>query len=417
MIPLLVAGTIAALCTAYAGAAHAQPAPVRQVTIGRNAEFRVNGKPFLPVMVWVPGEEHFAAIAEANVNTIGGYPGDDAAGMAAYAQTAWRHGFYFVAGCDAKLIAAPNLLGWFQGDEPDLARTDRAADGSVGRTYPRATTGEMLSAYRAIRAIDTTRPVFMTLTAAFMRDDSTWDQALKERMYPSLLQACDVVGFDTYPIFGTGTPGRLRDVANGTAELRALAGPHKPVYAWIETNRGSQWMTPSKQPDVKPEHTRAEVWMALIQGARAIGYFTHKWFDPDGTANYSSFAPTAEMRSELKRLNAQLTRLAPALLADPARADVKMRLSGDLPCHLKATRHDGSLYIFAQNTDLGEDAVKLRQFDPISPRSGRATFIVEGLRAGTRIEVVDEDRTLTTEAGGFSDGFGPLAEHVYRIRQ
>jgi hypothetical protein len=30
------------------------------------------------------------------------------------------------------------------------------------------------------------------------------------------------------------------------------------------------------QPDVKPEHTRAGVWMAIIRGATAIA-FTHKW--------------------------------------------------------------------------------------------------------------------------------------------
>jgi hypothetical protein len=32
------------------------------------------------------------------------------------------------------------------------------------------------------------------------------------------------------------------------------------------------------------------------------------------------------------------------------------------------------------------------------------------------VEVVDEGRRLTAQAGGFSDPFGPLAVHIYRIQ-
>jgi len=96
-----------------------------------------------------------------------------------------------------------------------------------------------------------------------------------------------------------------------------------------------------------------------------------------------------------------------------------MKLAGDgadLACHFKATLSDGSVWIFAQNIDLGPGAEKLRQFDPIKPRAGKAAFAVEGLKAGTRIEVVDENRTLTAEAGKFADDFAVLAEHIYTIK-
>ena len=49
-------------------------------------------------------------------------------------------------------------------------------------------------------------------------------------------------------------------------------------------------------------------------------------------------------------------------------------------------------------------------------RAGTATISVEGLKAGATVEVVDEARRLTAQAGRFSDAFEPLAEHVYRIR-
>ena len=555
--PVVLALAVAALLASCTAMAQGKVEQIRQVTIGRNAEFRVNGKPFLPIAVWLADPRYFGAIKGTNVNTLMGYAGESEPGkIVAYAEAAWAMGLYFVAPYDRglpaqdyrSLVSSPNLLGWIQDDEPDLTRTVSDADvapaahmrvnrrtpfaslvdgdtsswtviepvvggeftvrlkrpvtvqslavwqtiseglavakgvtflgdgkeilratlenrtgqqkldlkqpatfkeltlrftsqydlpGNQGyaslseveafddagndvllsrpRKEPRATPGEMRAAYRDIRAADHTRPVFMTLTSAFMRNDTTWDPARKEQMYPALAKAADVLGFDTYPISGSGFPGRLHDVADGTADLRALAGPGKPIYAWIETNKGSQWMTPSLQPDVRPEHTRAEVWMAIIQGAKAIGYFTHKWFDPDGTANYSSFAPSTEMQAELERLNDQLTRLAPAIVADPAGVRVQVSMSDDLLCHAKATEFGGALYIFAQNIDLGKEAATLRQFDPISPRSGKGTITVEGLKAGTEIQVVDENRTIKAEAGGFTDGFGPLAEHIYRI--
>ena len=124
------------------------------------------------------------------------------------------------------------------------------------------------------------------------------------------------------------------------------------------------------------------------------------------------------MMAELKRLNGQITRLSAAILAAPAREKIEMRLagtSGELSCHFKATSLDGAIYLFAQNTDLGKDAAKLQQFEPFSPRAGRATIAVEGLKAGTKIEVVDEARTITSEEGRFADDFAPLQEHIYRI--
>ena len=77
-------------------------------------------------------------------------------------------------------------------------------------------------------------------------------------------------------------------------------------------------------------------------------------------------------------------------------------LAGALACHQKATELDGSLYIFAQNIDPQN-------------RAGKATITVEGLPAGTAVQVVDENRAITSQAGQFTDDFAPLAEHVYRL--
>ncbi|NLX60016.1 MAG: hypothetical protein GXY74_13120 [Phycisphaerae bacterium] len=543
----------------WSGCAAAQEKlePIQKVEIGDNCELRVNGKPFLPIAVWLQDPKNFPAVREANINVVGGYywSKDEDSGLGGtksvseYGAKVWEAGFYFVAshmvdhlGSADDLKALPGLLAWIHDDEPDLPRTEtdanvapgkqmkvnagtpfaRIVDGvnhswtvlqplaggeftivpkepvtvvslavwptiseglavakemeflgdgklllkvtlenkkgqqkfslpepatfkeltvkvlseypgaqgwgsisevegfdaegrnlllSKPRTVPKMTVEEVARDYQLIKQTDPSRPVMMNLTAKFMKERQEYADEAKQAMYPGYIAHCDLVGFDIYPVYGYNMPNKIYWVADGVTELRALAGPKKPVYAWIETNRGSPWIKDySKQIDVRPEYTRAEVWMALIRGATGIAYFTHAW-QPE----YTQFAPKGEMLKELARLNAQLTRLAPAILAPAAKAKVAMTLSDDMACHVKATELDGALYIFAQNIDLGADAAKMKQGQDITPRGGKATITVEGLKAGATIEVVDEGRTITADDGSFSDEFKPLAEHVYKM--
>jgi hypothetical protein len=292
---------------------------------------------------------------------------------------------------------------------------------SPPRKEPRVSPEAIQAAYKATKAIDPAHPVFMNLTSAFMKDSKDYDQATKDRIYPEYAKGCDLLGFDIYPIYGTGEFGKLNHPALGTAEMRSFAKPGQPLYAFIETSRGSQWITPKNQPPVLPMHTRFETWGCIIRGAAGIAYFTHKWKDPDGKDNFMEFAPKEDkaMQAELKRLNGQITSLSAAILAEPAKAKIDMKLAADataLPSQFKATTLDGVTYVFAQNADLGPNPEKLKQFEPITPRAGKATISVEGLKAGTKIEVVDESRTITADEGKFSDDFAPLTEHVYKVK-
>jgi len=170
------------------------------------------------------------------------------------------------------------------------------------------------------------------------------------------------------------------------------------VFEFIETSKGSQWVDYEKQIAVLPMHTRSEVWMAIIRGATGIMYFTHAW-----RPKFNEFEPTEEMRAELKRLNAQITRLAPVIVADAAKEKVSVSFDGDLHGELMARSHDNSLYLFINNLDL-------------KWRGGRATIRMEGLKKGTPVEVVDEARELIADHESFSDDFAPLGVHIYRIQ-
>jgi len=398
---------LAALGVVAAWAAAAQAGeiePIKSIQIGKNRQFIVNGKPFFPIMSWAQNPKRYAARSDVGFNVHCSGKADPEAAKAV--------GCYAVTGFDSAAAGSEYLLGWLHGDEPDMPRKD--PDDPNAPRRPKRSVEEVAANYKRIKAADAKRPVFVTFTACFMTEDSRYDAAAKAKLYPAYVRGCDVVGFDIYPIYGSGHANHLDWVAKGVTQLRELGGPRRPLYAWIETHKGSKWMTYEKQPDVLPIHTRSEVWMAIIRGATAIGYFTHAW-----RPSFTEFAPTPDMQAEMKRLNSQITRLAPAILADEAKSKVQMKLAGEeaggLNCHTKATEHDGALYIFAQNIDLGPGAEKLRQFDPIDPRGGKATVRVAGLKAGTKIEVVDENRALTAGDGQFTDQFAPLAEHIYRI--
>jgi hypothetical protein len=108
------------------------------------------------------------------------------------------------------------------------------------------------------------------------------------------------------------------------------------------------------------------------------------------------------MRAELKRLNEQITRLTPAIVADELAGKVSIEFQNEVHGEIMAKKHEGTVYLFANNLDLRW-------------RSGRAIIELEGLKKGTRIEVIDEHRQISADEGKFSDQFEPLGVHIYRI--
>jgi hypothetical protein len=144
---------------------------------------------------------------------------------------------------------------------------------------------------------------------------------------------------------------------------------------------------------------RNEVWQAIIKGATAIGYFTHR-FKP----TFSEFGPSEENQKAMKEINEQITRLTPVLCAPDAKLQPKIEIEGALPAECLAKAAKGGLVIFAKNIDA-------------AGKSGKGTISLDSLKPGTKIEVVDEDRTLTAEQGKFTDDFSRLAVHIYRVEK
>lgn len=269
---------------------------------------------------------------------------------------------------------------------------------SPPRQVPRAQPADVQREYAGIKQADPSRPVFMTLTAHFMPDFRNKAEASLASLYPEYIKATDVVGFDVYPIYGWNKPEWLPRVGEGADQLAHLAGP-RPVYAWIETSKGGQYTGAlERQKDVTPAHIRAEVWMSICRGATAIGYFTHVW-----KPAYRQFGVPDENRKALRAINSQITRLAPAILGASAKRAVSLKAEGAARIDMMAKETGDTLSIFAVN--YGDEAAG----------DAKAAIAVAGLAAGQQVTVVDEGRTITAQAGSFSDTFQPLGVHIYQI--
>ena len=268
---------------------------------------------------------------------------------------------------------------------------------SPPRTVPKMWPAEALERYKEIKAADASRPVFMTLTGNFHPHFKKWSESQRLSIYPQYCQAADVLGYDIYPIYGWNKPKWIHLVQEATAMLAKMAGK-RPVYVWIETSKGGQYTGPlERQKDVTPAHIKAEVWMSITRGATAIGYFTHIW-----KPSYNQFGVPEENRKALRSINDQITRLAPAILAEQSATAVGVETEGDVKVDLMAKQHNGKLYVFAVNYD--------EQY-----KATTATIRVAGLASREQVTVVDENRTIRSDSGSFTDTFEPLAVHIYEI--
>ena len=139
--------------------------------------------------------------------------------------------------------------------------------------------------------------------------------------------------------------------------------------------------------------------MSLIHGSMGLIYFVHEWqpkFDE------AALLHDPEMLRAVTAINREITELAPVLNSATVGDAVKLSSSDpQVPVAAMLKRHEGASYLFA---------VAMRSEDTT------ATFTLKGVDGGKKVEVLGEDRSLTTRGGAFSDAFQAWAVHCYRLR-
>ena len=108
-----------------------------------------------------------------------------------------------------------------------------------------------------------------------------------------------------------------------------------------------------------------------------------------------------EMLAAVTALNRQITELAPVLNSPTigGAAAVKSE-NADVPVAMMVKRHDGATFLFAVGMRDGATV---------------ATFALKGIDGNRTVDVLGENRTLTSKGGSFTDNFAPWDAHLYRL--
>lgn len=351
-----------------------------------------------PIAVWLQPPRLATRYREAGINLyVGLWRGPNAEQLDALREA----GMPVI--CDFNRFARdhrddPLFVGWMHGDEPDNAQPVR--DPKTGRqSYgPPIPPAHIVADYQALKQDDPTRPVLLNLGQGVANDD--WKgrgpgASLDD--YPKYVQGGDVVSFDVYPVAGIGRndgADLLWYVAKGMDRLANWTRGEKVLWSVIECTRISH----EAGHKATPAQVKAEVWMAITQGARGLIYFVHE-FKP--VFNEHALLDDPEMLAGVTAINRQIQALAPVLNSPTIPGAVTVATDNpDVPVAALVKRHKDALYLFT---------VGMRN----APTT--ATFTLKDLPPGATVEVLDESRTLPIMESTFSEQFTPYAVHLYRI--
>lgn len=349
---------------------------------------------FFPIGVWLQSPTNALRYRAAGINTyVGLWQGPTAqqlhelhaAGLRVICsqnETALQH------------PTASNILAWLHPDEPDNARAGIARFG-LGSPMPPA---RIRAAYQQMKSKDATRPVFLNLGQG-VAWNNWYGRGTRNRHpedYPDYLEGCDIASFDIYPVNHPNleVAGNLWYVPHGVTQLRQWTQDAKPVWNYIECTGIHH---PSGKPS--PEQVRAQVWMSLIHGSRGFIYFAHQ-FEPQFIE--AALLGDPEMLAAVTQINQQITRLADILNSPSLTNVVVVETSNTAaPIATMVKKVEGYTYVCA---------VGMR------PLETTATFTMKDFDPAEIVEVVDEQRTLPTTRGKFSDNFRPWGTHLYRVK-
>jgi hypothetical protein len=346
-----------------------------------------------PIAVWLQNPANAGRYRAAGVNLyVGLWQGPTEEQLRALKQA----GMAVV--CDQNKVGLahlndPTIVGWMHGDEPDNAQSL-----GEGKGYgPPIPAEKIVQDYQSIRAADPTRPVMLNLGQGVAWDGwyGRGTRTNHPEDYPEYVKGCDIVSFDIYPAChdNAQVAGKLWYVAQGVERLVKWTDGKKKVWNCIEcTHIGN----PTQK--ATPHQVRCEVWMSIIHGSQGLIYFVHEW---QPRFNEAALLSDPNMLAAVTAINHRIQALAPVLNSPSLRDGLTVTpTNAEVPVAAMMKRYAGATYLFA---------VAMRG------QATRATFRVPGLTGSLQAAVLDEDRTIQTQDGAFSDDFQPWDAHLYRL--
>jgi hypothetical protein len=378
------------LCAATTVASEPAPAtrPVRQAQGGPSLLDRTD---IFPIAVWLQSPSNAVRYKSIGINTyVGLWRGPTADQLAAFES----NGLCVI--CAQNAVALDPrwksvVIGFLQNDEPDNAQ-------SLGRGKgygPPVPAEKVIERYQAMKAADP-RPVLLNLGQAVAWDDYI-GRGVRRRHpedYVQYVKGGDIVSFDIYPAVHEDrqVAGRLEFVARGTQRLVEWTEGRKPVWACIGCTHISN---PRAKPT--PAQVKAEVWLALIHGARGITYFAHQ-FQPKFIE--AGLLADEEMCSAVRQINTQIQELAPALLdkqAPQKPAEITSPVDSNAVA-LMTRRAGGKTFVFA-----------------VGMTGQEVTAHIHLAGAAGEVTVLGEQRAVRVSDEGWADSFKGYEVHLYAL--
>jgi hypothetical protein len=315
------------------------------------------------------------------------------------------------------------VAGWMHGDEPDNAQSvarqgenpDKAYWKSIediqaawpdagmktlaewGRWGPPIPPKRVVADYEQMRKNDPTRPIMLNLGQGVAYENAP-DRGYRSRRledYPEYIKGCDIVSFDIYPVVHNKADvrGNLWFVPRGVERLRKWADGRKPVWNCVEC-------THINDPNAvaTPHQIRAEAWMGLIAGSQGIIYFVHEFkpeFSEPGVFKHPRNAKA------IAEINRGIHSLAPVLNSPAIEGAAQIRSSDEkeAPVAAMVKRLGGATYVFA-----------------VAMRDKECTATFQFAKSpGSKVQVLDEGRSIDLKDNAFQDKFTGYEVHLYRV--
>ncbi|HEX4680576.1 MAG TPA: hypothetical protein VH210_15355 [Gaiellaceae bacterium] len=358
------AAVIVSLITFSTAIAGASAQATARASVERQV-IAVGGTPFFPVMLI--DQCTSVAIARAHQFGINAILNEHCADLSSSRQLSMIQSTSLaILPIKSSHVRGGALLGWTFPDEPE---NNGWTPASLKRAHPygRGSSDGLLS--------------FMTTSGGFFKAPYR-DSRVALPAFSEFARMADVAGFDLYPLGHCQQD--LTAVYDAQRAFIQLAG-QMPTFQWIETGPikptycGGFTMTPAE--------LNAEVWLAIVGGARGIGFFTHTW-----SPEHNAFDVSAALQHKIKRISARLASVRPGLLSRTVPSSVN-----STSVKVLARAGDDKNYVFAVNTQRAPIKVQVK---------------VPQLHDGP-LPVFGEKRSVHVTNDQFVDTFQPLAVHVY----
>lgn len=343
---------------------------------------------FIPIGVWLQSPSNGSAYKSMGINTFVGLWGGPTRSQLAELE---RNGLFVVTeqnDLGLSSLYSKVIKAWMHPDEPDNAQKN-----ALGLSVTCVPPSSVAKRTRLMKQRDSTRPIMINFGRGVA--DPTWPGrgtcTGDLDYYVEASRDVDIASFDVYPVASPAglIKGRLEYIVRGVTNLRKWAHGARSVWAVIETTRISH---DSDRPS--PRQIRAEVWLAVIAGARGIVYFVHEFshgFREDGIFRYPDAVDA------VRRVNKELSSLAP-VLNDEVGSELIMDETGSVPALLKSSGVD--TYLFAAS--MSDQTVKVRLKIDTTHTS--------------MAEVIGEGRSLRLFNGLLEDEFSGYDVHLYRLK-